>query len=72
MKIVRSIEEIPMLEKPIALSIGSYDGVHLGHQMILKKLTKLTRKKGSRVLLPFQTESSLGSISREAKASLSF
>ena len=58
MKIVRNIEEIPQLEGPIALAIGIYDGVHLGHQVILSKLNKLTRKKGSRVLLIFSNHPS--------------
>ncbi len=58
MKIVRSIEEIPKLEEPIALSIGVYDGVHLGHQLILSKLSKLTRKGGSRILLTFSNHPS--------------
>ncbi|MCB1109362.1 MAG: hypothetical protein KDK64_00115 [Chlamydiia bacterium] len=58
MKIVKSIEEIPKIEGPIALTIGMYDGVHLGHQMILNKLSKLTRKGGSRVVLTFSNHPS--------------
>ena len=58
MKIVRSLEEIPKLEGPIALTIGIYDGVHLGHQVILSRLNKLTRKGGSRVLLTFSNHPS--------------
>ncbi len=58
MKIIRSIEEIPKLEEPIALSIGIFDGVHLGHQLILRRLNKLTRKGGSRVLLTFSNHPS--------------
>jgi len=58
MKVVTKIDEIPKLEGPIALTIGVYDGVHLGHQFILSKLSKLTRKKGSRVLLTFSNHPS--------------
>ena len=58
MKIVTSLEEIPKLEGPIALSIGMYDGVHLGHQLLLNRLQKLTRKGGTRVLLTFSNHPS--------------
>ncbi|MBF5058533.1 hypothetical protein [Candidatus Neptunochlamydia vexilliferae] len=53
MNVVHSLDQIPELQGPIALSIGTYDGVHLGHQMIIKRLRKETRKKGSTVLLTF-------------------
>lgn len=58
MKIIESIEEIPKLERPIALTIGMYDGVHLGHQMILNKLKKKVRKEGSTVVLTFSNHPS--------------
>lgn len=58
MKIAYFLEDIPELEKPISLSIGIYDGVHLGHQTILKQLHKETRKEGSRVLLTFSNHPS--------------
>lgn len=53
MKVVNSILEIPQLEGPIALTIGVYDGLHLGHQAIIKQLHKETKKGGSRVVLTF-------------------
>ena len=40
MKIVNNLEDTPPLPGPIALSIGVFDGVHLGHQAILKQLNK--------------------------------
>ncbi|MCB1106872.1 MAG: hypothetical protein KDK76_02105 [Chlamydiia bacterium] len=58
MKVVHSMEEIPKLEEPIALSIGVFDGVHLGHQMIFKRLNKLTRKGGTSVILTFSNHPS--------------
>ncbi len=58
MKIVDSLDQIPELQGPIALSIGTYDGVHLGHQMIIKKLKQKVRKEGNTVLLTFSNHPS--------------
>lgn len=41
MQVVNSLEEIPALASPIALSIGNFDGVHLGHQYIFNRLKQL-------------------------------
>lgn len=53
MKVVTDLNQIPKIEGPIALTIGIYDGVHLGHQEIFKELHKYTRKNGTRVILTF-------------------
>lgn len=58
MKVVDSIENIPPCISPIALTIGMFDGIHLGHQSIIKKLHQLTRKTGTRVLLTFSNHPS--------------
>jgi hypothetical protein len=34
-----------MLEKPIALAVGNFDGVHLGHQHLLKTLVLKAKEK---------------------------
>jgi riboflavin kinase/FMN adenylyltransferase len=34
------LDEIPQLPAPIALTIGMFDGVHLGHQKIFQELKK--------------------------------
>ncbi len=39
MKVYRRIEEID-IQKPTVLSVGSFDGIHLGHQQILNELSK--------------------------------
>jgi riboflavin kinase/FMN adenylyltransferase len=38
MIIVERLEEIPPVSGPIALTIGSFDGVHLGHQHLFQQL----------------------------------
>jgi len=53
MKVVSHIDQIPSLSGPIALTIGVFDGAHIGHQLIFKELHKHTRKEGTRVILTF-------------------
>ena len=36
MKIFQSMEEINNIE-PTAVAVGNFDGIHLGHQAIIKK-----------------------------------
>lgn len=38
MKILTSYHELPTLPSPCALSIGNFDGVHLGHQAVIARL----------------------------------
>jgi len=40
MILVERLEEIPPISGPIALAIGSFDGVHLGHQHLFQQLKK--------------------------------
>lgn len=46
---VDKIEEIPELPSPIAFTMGTFDGVHLGHQYLLREL----KKYGTCVVLTF-------------------
>lgn len=39
MRIAHSLEEIPPFSSPVILTIGNFDGVHLGHQTVLTHLT---------------------------------
>ena len=48
MKLVRSIDSKNIPEGGCALTIGNYDGLHLGHQMILRRLVE----KGEELSLP--------------------
>ena len=53
MKTIHGIENFPADEASI-VTIGTFDGVHLGHQQILKQLTETSRKsKLKSVLLTF-------------------
>ena len=38
MQFVRGVENLAPHHKPSVVSIGNYDGVHLGHQMVIKSL----------------------------------
>ena len=58
MKIITDIDSLPEFDSPAALTIGVYDGVHLGHQAIIKQLHKHTRKNGTRVILTFSNHPS--------------
>lgn len=53
MKIYRSIDEFQPLDNAI-VTIGTFDGVHIGHQKILKKLIDCAKETGGEsVLLTF-------------------
>ena len=58
MKIVHSMHDIPPFDKPIFLTIGVYDGLHLGHQAILKQLQKISHKRGAQVVVTFSNHPS--------------
>lgn len=53
MKIIRSIAAFNSLEKTI-VTIGTFDGIHIGHKKILKNLISTANKEGKKsVLLTF-------------------
>lgn len=49
MLIAKSLDQIPPLKGPIALSIGTFDGVHIGHQHLISEL----KKQGTPVVITF-------------------
>ena len=53
MNIYRQLEALPKFKRAV-LSMGSFDGVHLGHQHITKQLIQLAEARdGETVLLTF-------------------
>ena len=54
MKLARHINEIPF-NKDSTLTVGTFDGVHLAHQKIIKEVVALARKRNSRsVVVTFE------------------
>lgn len=53
MKVFRDISEFSKTQKPV-LTLGMFDGVHLGHQALIKKLNEVARQSGGEsVILTF-------------------
>ncbi len=53
MKIIRDIKNIPAIKNAV-LTIGTYDGVHQGHQQIIKKINKIAAEvEGESVIITF-------------------
>jgi riboflavin kinase / FMN adenylyltransferase len=52
--IVCDLDELPPLPHPIALTIGNFDGIHLGHQQLLQELKRL----GTSVVITFRNHPS--------------
>lgn len=59
MKVLRSIEAFKQTGKPIALTLGFFDGVHLGHQQVLQKVNEYkNRINGQSVVITFENHPS--------------
>jgi riboflavin kinase/FMN adenylyltransferase len=50
LKVHHSLENIPSIKKPV-LTIGTFDGVHLGHQSILSHLKNTAQKIGGETVV---------------------
>src|SRR3954452_11580566 len=50
MRIFRSLEEVPTDLGPTIVSVGNFDGVHCGHQHVLREVVRRARETGSQAL----------------------
>jgi len=46
LRIYRSLDEIPAGFGPCALTIGNFDGVHVGHRLLMRRVTEIAREHG--------------------------
>lgn len=54
MKIIRDLNNSSLVN-PVSLTIGNFDGVHLGHQSLLQRLTTIAKEKhGQSVVVSFE------------------
>ncbi len=54
MQVIQGLENFKPLKAPVVLTIGNFDGVHLGHQTILSQLSRLAKScQGKTLLLSF-------------------
>ena len=55
MKIIRNITHFKSDLQPVSLTIGSFDGVHYGHQFLLNQVTALAKKNnGESIVVTFE------------------
>jgi len=50
MQIYRNLDELPSFTTPVVLTIGNFDGVHLGHQSVIAEVVARARALGGRAL----------------------
>lgn len=46
MRIIRSFKKINQIKKPLAVALGNFDGVHLGHRRLIQKCAEESRANG--------------------------
>lgn len=51
MRIIRRISYLPLFERGSVLTIGNFDGVHLGHKSVIKKLVQRSKELGLPVVI---------------------
>ncbi|NGX38802.1 MAG: Riboflavin biosynthesis protein RibF [Chlamydiae bacterium] len=58
MHLLHSLQKVDALARPIALTIGTFDGVHKGHQYLLSLLRSQVGEEGTVALLSFSNHPS--------------
>ncbi len=51
MRILKTLTELENFTDPTALTVGTFDGVHLGHKLLLQKLSQKAEKKSLKTAL---------------------
>lgn len=51
MKILHSLDELAGNQQRSVVSVGNFDGVHLGHQMVLKSIVERAREVGAQAVV---------------------
>ncbi len=51
MEVINSTDEFLNINQPAVVTIGSFDGVHLGHRKILQQLKNIANQKGGKTVL---------------------
>jgi riboflavin kinase/FMN adenylyltransferase len=51
MKIFRSLDEVPSGFGPAIVSVGNFDGIHCGHQQVLREMVERARVTASRAVV---------------------
>lgn len=51
MQILRSIPELAAVGEPVSLAVGVFDGVHLGHQAVIRSATREARVAGGKTIV---------------------
>jgi riboflavin kinase/FMN adenylyltransferase len=46
MEVIFDIENIDIIDMPVAVTIGTFDGLHVGHQTVIKRVVNLAKRRG--------------------------
>lgn len=58
MHVIKDLSQIPSLSQPAAITIGCFDGMHLGHQLLINRAKELAGKEGSVIVFTFSNHPS--------------
>lgn len=47
MRVIKKLDHLPLFERQLAIALGNFDGVHIGHQHLLKEMVSFTRRTGT-------------------------